>query len=521
MHIVIVGGGTAGWATALMAATRWQQHKVTVIESTKIGVIGVGESTTGRLTDLVNNFFYDFGCNHDEFIAETGATLKYSIKHKGWTNNVDEFYQGPIDGSWTNSASPDALFAYGIANLSHHDGVGKTSKIGHRILAGGSNFNKTTNTFNDYNHAMHVDAHLVGKYFKKVCLRNNLNANHIDSEVVDVKLHGETGFIESVLLKDGRTIEGDFFIDCSGFAKVLMNKLPNQWISYQKNLPINTGLPFQLKYLDNEMPEPYTTAWAQKSGWMWQIPLMDRKGCGYVFSDEFTTPDKAQEEIEIILGREIDPIKVIKFHTGRQDNAWVKNCITIGLSSAFLEPLEATSIHTTIVQAHNFVFEYCGNTLEETVNEGSMKIYNQRTKKMFDDVKDFLVMHYMGGRSDSEFWKYIGTGATKTDFVESLLSMSKTRLPSSNDFPQYQGSAGWALYSFVMAGLHMFDSNLGNNALQQSLPRHGSMADIALETFYELQWKWDQEVNECYSYNDFIKYFRQLRYKNGFSDIKY
>ena len=256
MHIVIVGGGTAGWATALMAATRWQQHKVTVIESTKIGVIGVGESTTGRLTDLVTNFFYDFGCNHDEFIAETGATLKYSIKHKGWTNNIDEFYQGPIDGSWTNSASPDALFAYGIANLSHHDGVGKTSKIGHRILAGGSNFNKTTNTFNDYNHAMHVDAHLVGKYFKKVCLRNNLNANHIDSEVVDVKLHGETGFIESVLLKDGRTIEGDFFIDCSGFAKVLMNKLPNQWISYQKNLPINTGLPFQLKYLDNGVPLP-------------------------------------------------------------------------------------------------------------------------------------------------------------------------------------------------------------------------------------------------------------------------
>ena len=131
-----------------------------------------------------------------------------------------------------------------------------------------------------------------------------------------------------------------------------MKHLPSKWVSFKENLPLNTGMPFHLKYKEGEIPEPYTTAWAQKAGWMWQIPLLDRKGCGYVYDDNFTTPEKAQEEIETILGQEIDPIRIIKFDSGRQESAWIKNCVTIGLSSAFLEPLEATSIHSTIVQAN-------------------------------------------------------------------------------------------------------------------------------------------------------------------------
>jgi tryptophan halogenase len=301
----------------------------------------------------------------------------------------------------------------------------------------------------------------------------------------------------------------------------LIKELPTKWISYQDNLPLNTAMPFLLDYEENEMPEPYTTAWAQKNGWMWQIPMMDRKGNGYVFCDKFTTPDKAVEEIETILGKKINPTKVIKFDAGRQEKAWVKNCVAIGLSSAFLEPLEATSIHSSIVQARIFIFEYLKPTLEDTLNPGSMNIHNQRVGKLYDDVKDFLVMHYMGNRNDSEFWKYIQTGETQTEFVKNLLSMAKSKIPSTHDFPGYFGSAGWPLYSYVMAGLGLLDKNVAANELNLELPAYGPLSPVTAQTYYDLQDQWRDEAKLCYSYNEFIRYFRDLRYKNGYSNKKY
>lgn len=519
MNIVIVGGGTAGWVTALLAAVRHTNHKISVVESSKIGVVGVGESTTGFITDVLLNTFAELGCDINEFIAETGATLKYGIKHKGWTNNIDEYYIGPIDGSWTNASNPDPFFCWGVANLDHYELL-STSRCGYWTKHSRSNYNIESKSFEIPSQAMHVDAHLVGKYFRKVTLRRP-NAAHIDAEVVKVNKDPVTGNIKNLLLHDGSTVEGDFFIDCSGFHRVLMKEMSNKWISYQNNLPLNTAIPFLMDYEENEMPEPYTTAWAQKNGWMWSIPLMDRRGNGYVFCDAYTTPDKAVEEIETILGKKIQATKVIKFDAGRQESSWIKNCLAIGLSSAFLEPLEATSIHSSIVQARMFVFEYLQSTIEETLNNGSINIHNQRVRKMYDDVKDFLVMHYMGGRDDSEFWKYIKTGATQTDFVKDLLEMVKTKVPTTHDFPGYFGSAGWPLYSYVMAGLHLIDKDVARKALNFDLPKYGSLETVTANTYYETLYQWSDESSKCYSFEDFIKYFRDLRYKNGFSDKKY
>lgn len=519
MNIVIVGGGTAGWITALLAARRHPNHNITVVEASHIGVVGVGESTTGFMTDVLLNNFYDLGCDINEFITETGATLKFGIKHKGWTNNIDQSYIGPIDGSWTNASSPDAMFCWGVKSLPYDDLL-TTSRCGYWTKHGHSNYNIDSQMFEIPSHAMHVDAHLVGKYFKKLTLRNG-NARHVDAEIIKVNLDSITGNIKSLNLKDGGVVEGDFFIDCSGFHKILIKELPTKWISYQDNLPLNTAMPFLMDYEEDETPELYTTAWAQKNGWMWRIPLMDRKGNGYVFCDKFTTPDKAHEEIETILGKKINVNKVIKFDAGRQENSWVKNCVAIGLSSAFLEPLEATSIHSSIVQARMFVFEYLKSTLDDTMNEGSRNIHNNRVRKMYDDVKDFLVMHYMGGRDDSEFWKYIKTGVTQTDFVKDLLAMSKTKMPTIHDFPGYFGSAGWPLYSYVMAGLGLLDKTVATNELNLDLPAYGALSPVTAATYYDLQDQWKQESKLCYSYKDFIKHFRDIRYQNGISNKKY
>jgi tryptophan halogenase len=519
MNIVIVGGGTAGWITAMMAAKRHPAHSITVIESSKIGIVGVGESTTGRMTDLLMNFYDDYGCDINEFIVETGATLKYGINHKGWTNNIDQSYFGPIDGSWTHASTPDPIFSWALAKLPHNRLL-TTARCGYWIDNKMSTFNKYENSFLTPNHAMHVDAHLVGEYFKRKCLVNP-NARHIDTEVQAVELDSITGNIKSVKLQTGETVHGDFFIDCTGFSKVLMKELDTKWISYRDNLPLNTAIPFWIDYKKDETPDIATVAWAQKNGWMWQLPLMDRKGCGYIFDDRFTTPEKAQEEVESILGHSIDIRKVIKFDSGRQEAAWVKNCVAIGLSSAFLEPLEATSIHSTIVQAQMFIHQYVKPTIEETLNNGARNIHNQRVRNMYDDIKDFLVMHYMGGRNDSEFWKYVSSGVTQTEYVSNLLELAKTGVPNAHEFPSYQGSAGWPLYSFVMAGLGLLNKDVALAGLNFELPFNGSCEIAAAHAYYELQDTWKEDAKSCYSYEEFITYFRELRFKNGFSNKQY
>lgn len=519
MNIVVVGGGTAGWITALIVSARHAHHKVTLIESSKIGIIGVGESTTGKMTDLLINHFADYGCNLNEFIVETGATLKMGIKHIGWTNNISDHYIAPIDGSWTHNSVPDPLFSWGVDHLESKE-LPTITKCGYWIHHQLSNCNKFDNSFPDPRHALHVDAHLVGQYFKKICLRKD-NISYIDNIVKNVNLNSITGNIESIDLNNGEKVQGDFFIDCSGFHRVLINKLNAKWISFQNNLPLNSAIPFWLDFEKDEVPDLYTTAWAQKNGWMWQIPLMDRKGAGYVFCDAYTTADKAQEEIETLLGKKIEVRKHIKFDAGRLNEPWIKNCLAIGLSSAFLEPLEATAIHSAILQAQIFANEFLKVTLEDTLNDASRKIHNKRVVRFYDDIKEFLIMHYMGGRNDSEFWKYINSGVTKTEFISEILEMAKTRVPTTNDFPSYDGSAGWPLYSFIMSGLNLIPKGVGNRELSFNLPSYGPVRPIAAETYYDLQDMWNKERSELFTYKEFIHYFRNERFKNGFSNKQY
>jgi len=511
MHIVIVGGGTAGWlAASLLINKHPGTHNVTILESSKFGIIGVGEATTGFFTDIiVHELSKDFGANHDEFMLETGSTLKFGIKHKGWTPNLDEHYIGPIDGSFTSHESPDIMFAYALTQLPKEK-LTSITYTGSIIDAGTCNWGRGKR-FTKHTHALQVNGQLVGQYFKKLCLKKP-NVTHVDSEITEINLN-EQGLISSLSLSNGTTLAADFFIDCSGFSRVLMNKVGGKWTSYKKHLPVNTGMPFLQKYKPGEKPVPYSLAWAQKNGWLWQTTLMDRTGNGYIFDDNFTTVDKAQEEIETLLGHPIEPIKILKFESGRQENAWVKNCVCVGLSYAFLEPLEATSIHTSILQIKAFVNEYLRPTLNETMNQGSMNLYNSRMAMMYDTLKDFLVMHYMGGRTDSEFWRYIATGATKTDFVTDILETAKVRLPSTNDFTKFWGNAGWPLWSYIMAGVGVLNKQAALNEFKT--PEEFL---ITRDTYNKFRFQLESQFKDQYSYDDFIEHLREQRKLKGFSD---
>jgi len=501
MHIVIVGGGTAGWVTAALVIKKFPQHKITVLESSKIGIIGVGESTTGYFTEiLLNDLAEEFGISHDEFIIETGASTKFGIKHKGWTPNIDEHYFGVLEGSPTRYDSKDLMFAYACLQAQGKEHT--MTHTGSIIEWNRSNLGPDMQ-FSKFGHAFHIDGVKSGKYFAKKCLTKN-NVNHIDSEIVDVSIK-ENGFIKSLRLSNGDELHADFFIDCSGFAKVLINKLDESWISYKKYLPVDTGMPFLENYLEDEYPTPYTTAWAQKNGWLWQTPLLDRRGNGYAFDSNFISNDQAQQEIEAILGREIEPIKFLKFNAGRKESAWVNNCLAIGLSYGFLEPLEGTGIHANITQAKTFIDEYLTDTLEGTVNQGSINLYNKRIGHLYDDTKDFINMHYMGGRTDSEFWRYVSSGATQTDFVRDLLETAKHRIPSWGDFIRCHKGVGWELYCYVMAGIGKLDRQV----LQQLFTRE-TWEQTAYH-FDKLRAGLDQEYVHFQTFPVFVEYFRSMR----------
>jgi tryptophan halogenase len=187
---------------------------------------------------------------------------------------------------------------------------------------------------------------------------------------------------------------------------------------------------------------------------------LHRRGCGYVFCDDFVTPEQAQDELEKTIGKKVDPIRLLKFESGRQDKLWIKNVLSVGLCAAFAEPLEATSIHTTIMQLKHFVFGCLSDTAEITCNDAQIDSYNNVNGHLYDTVKDFLVAHYTCGRNDTEFWKYIDSGATMTQFVKDMHAMCKHRVPNATLFPRQEGSAGWPLWSYVLAGTGMLSDEV-------------------------------------------------------------
>lgn len=446
MKTVIVGGGTAGWIAAL-AIKKLQPHQdIVVIESKEIGIVGAGEGATGVFVDLITSSWFDIGISVDEFIKQTNSTPKMGIKHVNWKGDNTEYF-APLDGSDTCYNTPDTMLCNQLINSPKDFHL--ASKMGRDY-----NNNKIINS------SFHFDAFKVGECFSKLSINNGVK--HIQDTVKHVVV--ENGEIVSLITKSNNIVEGDFFIDCTGFKRLLLNKLDVKWLSYKNNLPVDSAIAFQLPL--KQKIDPVTTATALKNGWEWKIPTQERYGCGYVYSSDFTSEDKAYQEIYQRYG-EVDILRKFKFESGRSDVVWKSNCIAFGLSAAFAEPLEATSIHTTIVQIINFVSEHLKNNKQETVDLLSIKRYNDITNKMYDDMKDFLVLHYMGGRTDSEFWKYISDKNTITEKVEYILNMSKHTIPSEISFDSYYGAAGAPLWNWILAGLGYIDSKTAEKTLQR------------------------------------------------------
>jgi tryptophan halogenase len=314
-------------------------------------------------------------------------------------------------------------------------------------------------------HGYHFDAHDVGKYLKSISIPNGIQ--HIDSMVKEVNVNPITGECDSLDLEDGTNITADLWIDCTGFSRLLINKVGANWVSYSDELPTNTAMPYIHKYESAYEAKLETLAWAMPNGWMWQIPTQERYGCGYVYCDRFTTQDNALDELQKVTGRNIEPLRNLKFDAGRLDKFWIKNVVAIGLSSSFLEPLQATSIHSTLIQFDTLFSNYLFFTKEATFLEQNIKNYNKFIAYLIDDFKDLIRVHYANGRQDTEFWRYCNNELPMSDKVREVIEMCKYKSPSSYDFGSYYGVSGWGVWCWSLVGLGILPIESIKNTLDK------------------------------------------------------
>ena len=347
--IVIVGGGTSGWLTALTLNKFYKNSSITLIESSKIGVLGAGEGSVpnfGYILSMLN-------INQIEFFNETNSTIKSGLHMQNWT------------GDNTNS---------------YHMFTGAAPHITDKVK----------------NFAYHFDAVLVAKFFKKVAIERGVN--WIDGEVDKINNLNEN--IISIELKNGSLIDLDLVFDCSGFARLISNTINNQeWESYSEYLLINKAfgffLPQKNKYTIND--RTLTKATAMNCGWMFNIPLQHRLGCGYVFNEKYCSVDDAKKEVENYLGQEIKIQKVFDFNIGTFKKSWIGNSISMGLAYSFIEPLEATALMTTIMQLIKLI--------HIDFNEKYKENYNTFCYETNEQNSLFIRYHYLNEKLDTPFWK--------------------------------------------------------------------------------------------------------------------
>jgi tryptophan halogenase len=431
MNIVIVGGGTAGWSTALNFSSKTKSN-ITVISSKEIPIIGVGESTTGQFSDLIKN-------NLDEidFFKKTGSTFKLGIKHINWKNGND-YFNSPLG---YNNDYYDYYRLYHIAEKK------KITSIQSALMEN-NQLPFIDNILIELNHtAYHLDTFKVGQYIKDYLIKEK-KVNHIEEKIIKVN-KDNNGYVTSLITESQKQIKADLFIDCSGFRRLLCDDV--KFKSYEDNLLVNRAVTFHLKNKDDTIIKNYTQATALKNGWIWEIPLQHRKGCGYVFCDKFISDDEAIQEIEEYIGEKIEVQKIIPFNSGRLEKIYNKNVLTIGLSSAFVEPLEATSIHMSIFQVNYFI--YC--------MEKGVKDYNKSICDKWDNIRDFIILHYRSERRDTEFWKEASSNDRLTDNLKHMLDLWKQRPPNGDDYNVFSNLAlGNTLWLQILLGMNILDRSM-------------------------------------------------------------
>jgi tryptophan halogenase len=399
MRVLIVGGGTSGWMTAAALSRVLPPGTVQIrlVESEEIGTVGVGEATVPH----IRYFNAKLGFDEADFMARTGATFKLGIEFRNWGQPGDAYIH------------PFGVFGEDLAGVAFHHHWVRAHQQGRArdlqdyslpILAARAGrfmhpHEDLSSPLSTYSYAYQFDAGRYAAYLREYAEARGVE--RLEGRIVDVRLHGETGFVEAVVLEDGRQFDADLFVDCSGFRGLLIEQaLEAGWDDWSHWLPCDRAWAAPCTAVG--ALTPYTRATAHQSGWFWRIPLQHRVGNGHVYSSAHCGDDEA---LTALLGQMESPPamapKQLRFRAGKRRLQWSRNVVAIGLASGFLEPLESTSIHL-IQLAAGYLVDLFPDRGFDPMNAVE---FNRIMALEYERIRDFLVLHYHATqRDDTPFW---------------------------------------------------------------------------------------------------------------------
>ncbi len=398
-HIVIVGGGSAGWmSAAALARTIERDCTITLVESDEIGIIGVGEATIPPIK-LFNDML---GIEENAFLRRTHGTFKLGIEFVNW-GRVGQRYFHPF-GSYGRP--------FDLVQIQHHwqraHQKGMAGPLDEYCMAWAAaragRFDRPStdsrNVLSTYLYAYQFDAALYARFLREYAEARGVK--RIEGKVVGIEQHPESGFVRCVRLEDGTTVSGELFIDCSGMRALLIEgTLASGFEDWSRWLPCDRALAVPCERAELT---PYTRSTAHTAGWQWRIPLQHRTGNGHVYASQFTSDAQARDVLLGTLdGAPLAEPRLIRFTPGRRKVHWNKNVIAIGLSSGFLEPLESTAIHLIQAGISKLIAYFPDRDFDPLV----IREYNRVASAEVERIRDFIILHYhLNTRTDGEMWRY-------------------------------------------------------------------------------------------------------------------
>ena len=476
-RVVILGGGTAGWFAALSLRKIFSAAvEVRVIESSQIGIVGVGEGGLLNLQSALLSLDIDL----DDFVRETHATYKWGFSYEGWrTGDKDDRYFHPFASAEGVASKWEKSGSFPLIAAMIHNGIPMPDYLrGMELIKGNASQQEAKQALDakevDIISSFHFDSFRIAEYLKKIALSRNIV--HQDAMVDEVQTD-ERGRVMALTTREGERIELDFVIDASGLSRKIIGKVvPSQWHSFSEHLLLDRAIPFYMRHPEKN-PGLVSRAIALSAGWMWQIPLQDRVGAGYVYSSRHISDEDATAEIQRTLGYEVQPQRVIRFEPGCFEQVWVGNVLSVGLASGFVEPLEATSIGQMIETVRNFVRVL---TLSQgVVSDNAIREFNESNHHSWLEVRDFLRMHYDCPRRDTPFWRDVAK-APLPETYRGLKECMQLRAPRLLDLEGYilhgrRGIFHVINWMFVATGLGLISRDAVKTELM-ALPPEGKQA---------------------------------------------
>jgi glycine/D-amino acid oxidase-like deaminating enzyme len=393
-RIVVLGGGTAGWMTAAALATGLKGATVELVESEDIGTVGVGEATFPS----IRNYHQILGISEADFLRATNGTYKLGIRFRDWRVKGEDYYH--TFGDFGMLSGPESLWGqyrrHPRANLPTFG-----EQCLPTVMAMNDRFCAPGKDAANFNYAYHFDASLYARFLRDFAMKRGVRRT--EGKVVDVARRPDGG-IASLRLDDDRVVSGDLFIDCSGFASLLLGRtLGEPFVDFSKWLPVDRAWAVPSARVGDSLT-PYTRATALDAGWAWRIPLQDRTGNGHVFSSRFIDEDKARDQLlQQLDGEALAEPRMLRFTTGHRARFWSHNVVGVGLATGFLEPLESTSIYLVQVGVGRLMtlLQRGGPVAPDLVDA-----YNTGLVRQFERIRDFILMHYcLTARRDTPFWQ--------------------------------------------------------------------------------------------------------------------